>query len=335
MVKEGETIMFYKAPPYKIYERVLWAEKQLKENRYPNTKKMAEEFEVTTKTAQRTFDFMRDELKRPIEYSPKHRGWHYFEPVYTVKQITLTQADLVALLLAEKLAQQYRGMAIEPQLTLAFRKVLQAAGDTISVDLESLSEAYSFEAALSPKLNYETLSILSQAILEHRLIHMVYFTASTGKTSSRTAEPYNLRNFQGEWYLIALDCDKKEIRVFHTSRIRELTLLEEKFIFPNTFDLNKYTEEGFSMIRGSQKFHVELIFDEYQSRWIRERPQLHPTEQRSTLPDGSLKIIMTVTALDGVKRFVMQYGSHVQVIKPLELRQEILSEINKMQDFYK
>jgi predicted DNA-binding transcriptional regulator YafY len=52
------------------------------------------------------------------------------------------------------------------------------------------------------------------------------------------------------------------------------------------------------------------------------------------MPDGRLKLKMTVTALDGVKRFVMQYGAHAEVIKPEELRQAIREEIEKMWEFY-
>ncbi len=320
---------------YPQRERLLWIDKQIRDNRYPNTSQIAQEFEITPKTAQRALDFMRDRLKLPLSYSAQKRGWYYTEPIaYSLSLINISEGELVALLLAEKLAKQYRGLAIEKKLRKAFDKVLLAATDIISVDLVALSDAYSFEAALSPELNYEILDNLEQAIIENRIIKIIYFTASSGSISSRKVEPYHLRNFQGEWYLIAFDHLRQEIRVFHSSRIRELKLLEETFTRPNTFDLNKYLQDGFSMIRGNQLFEVELIFDEYQSRWIRERPAIHPTETRSELPDSSIKITLQVTNLDSIKRFVMQYGSHVRVIKPLELQQEILIETKKMLEFY-
>lgn len=43
---------------------------------------------------------------------------------------------------------------------------------------------------------------------------------------------------------------------------------------------------------------------------------------------------MTVTALDGVKRFVMQYGCHVRVIGPKELRDEIREELLRSLELY-
>ncbi|MGH9969288.1 MAG: WYL domain-containing protein [Pyrinomonadaceae bacterium] len=43
--------------------------------------------------------------------------------------------------------------------------------------------------------------------------------------------------------------------------------------------------------------------------------------------DRRLRIRMTVTALDRVKRFVMRYGSHARVIGPKKLREEIHEDL--------
>jgi predicted DNA-binding transcriptional regulator YafY len=89
------------------------------------------------------------------------------------------------------------------------------------------------------------------------------------------------------------------------------------------------------MVRGREPFQVEIVFDEYQARWIRERGPVHATEEREELPCGELLIRMKVTALDGVKWFVMQYGSHVRVIVPEQLRQAIKEESEAMSALYK
>ena len=54
---------------------------------------------------------------------------------------------------------------------------------------------------------------------------------------------------------------------------------------------------------------MEIEFDEYQLRWLRERSAFHPTEQYEELFDGRLRLRLVVTALAGVKRFVMRYGA--------------------------
>lgn len=82
--------------------------------------------------------------------------------------------------------------------------------------------------------------------------------------------------------------------------------------------LAAYLDSGFGMVRGREPFQVEIAFDEYQARWIRERKPFHPTEEREDLADGGLLLRMRVTALDSVKRFVMQYGARAMVVRPEE-----------------
>lgn len=313
---------------------MFWIDYQLKANRYPNTNTIAAHFEISTKTAQRALDFMRDQMKMPLAYSAEHRGWYYTEPHYSLSAIELTEGDLVAILLVEKLAHQYRGTAIGQCVETAFAKVLSAMTNTVSIDLGALSEAYSFESGVTTDLDHQLFSKLGRAAVECRRIEMTYFTATRGELTRRKADPLKLRNYLGEWYLIAWDHLRQEPRDFLVSRIRELTVTEEQFDWPQGFDLGDYLNRGFGMIRGREPINVEIIFDEYQSRWMRERSKLHPTEEREELPGGRLRVRMQVTALDGVKRFVMQYGEHATVIQPEELRQTIREEIEAMRATY-
>lgn len=50
-------------------------------NRYPNCRKIAEEFEVSSKTVQRNVNFMRDQMGMPIEYDMERFGFRYTQPV--------------------------------------------------------------------------------------------------------------------------------------------------------------------------------------------------------------------------------------------------------------
>lgn len=313
-------------------ERVFWIDQQIRASRYPNNNAIAAHFECKTpKTAQRTIDFMRDRLRLPIEYNAEHRGWYYTEPVYALPAIELTEGDLVAILLAEKLSRQYRGTAIGHHVEQAFGKVLSAMTNTVSLDLGALSEAHSFEAAATTELDHALFSRLGRAAIQRRRVEMSYFTAARGELTTRRADPLHLRNSLGEWYLIAWDHLRGAPRDFLVSRIRELTVTDERFDWPVGFDLEEYLNQGFGMIRGKEPISVEIIFDE---RWMRERSKFHPTEEREELADRRLRVRMQVTALDGVKRFVMQYGAHATVIEPKELRQSIQKEIEAMNQLY-
>ena len=315
-------------------ERVFWIDQEIRAGRYPNTRTIAAHFEISAKTAQRTLDFLRDRLRLPLAYSAEQRGWFYTEPTYGVPAFQLTEGELVAVLLAERLARQYRGAAIGPLVEQAFAKILAANTDTVSIDFAALVEAYSFEAQVTTTLDPETVRKLGRAVNERRRLEMAYFTAGRGEVTRRRVDPLHLRNYLGEWYLIAWDHLRGEVRDFHAGRIRELEVTDAHFNWPSGFDLQTYLDSGFAMFRGREPVDVEIVFDEYQARWMRERGPVHPTEEREELPDGGLRLRLKVTALDGVTRFVMQYGAHAQVVSPSELRELIRTEIGVMASLY-
>jgi predicted DNA-binding transcriptional regulator YafY len=68
----------YSRPPL---ARMLRLHEWLMDNRYPNCRRMAEEFEVSAKTVQRDVNFMRDQMGLPIEYDKRRFGFHYTRAV--------------------------------------------------------------------------------------------------------------------------------------------------------------------------------------------------------------------------------------------------------------
>src|SRR5262245_14840189 len=113
-------------------ERIVWLHYQLLAGSYPKARTIAERFEVSEKTAYRTIDFMRDRFHAPIDYSREHQGYYYTEPTFSLPLINLTEGEMLALLLAERMASAYRGTAIAPLIEQAFGKVLNAMTDIIS-----------------------------------------------------------------------------------------------------------------------------------------------------------------------------------------------------------
>jgi predicted DNA-binding transcriptional regulator YafY len=63
---------------------------RLMEGRYPNCRQMAEEFEVAAKTVQRDINFMRDQMRLPIEYDKARFGFHYTRPVIALPAMDLS-----------------------------------------------------------------------------------------------------------------------------------------------------------------------------------------------------------------------------------------------------
>lgn len=92
--------------------------------------------------------------------------------------------------------------------------------------------------------------------------------------------------------------------------------------------------QAFIAERGEEPLGVAIKFDSYQARYIRER-RWHPTQEIEELPDGGLILRFCVGGLDEVKRWVMGYGSHAEVLAPESLRQAVKEELKQMATLYK
>jgi len=60
-----------------IYERYVWFDNQARQRKYPNASKLAVQFELSVKTAQRDIAFMRDRLNCPLLYDKNQKGYLY------------------------------------------------------------------------------------------------------------------------------------------------------------------------------------------------------------------------------------------------------------------
>jgi hypothetical protein len=57
--------------------RLQWIDAEIRAGRYPNARRVAEQFEISPRQAQRDFEYLRDSLGAPLEYSPPRRGYRY------------------------------------------------------------------------------------------------------------------------------------------------------------------------------------------------------------------------------------------------------------------
>ena len=315
-------------------ERIYWIDDQIQRGRYPNAHTVQAHFEL--RNPRIVYDdrkFMINRLGAPIKNSRSKGGWYYEDPTYFLPAIMLTSEEITAFFLGEELFSRYLGTPFETPLRLALDKIKQHLPDSVSYDAQRKTAAFTFTGGGRAIVDPELLLELNEAILSRYSIKIKYYSASSGQTNTRIVDPYHLHNIQGDWYLIAYCHTRREPRDFLTSRIKAYKHLLSPFQVAPSFSLKAYLETGFLAERATEPENIVIKFDEYQARWIRER-QWHPSQQIEELPSGELILRLRVGGLGEVKRWVMGYGSHAEVLEPESLRYEIEEEIKKMQKIY-
>jgi proteasome accessory factor B len=153
--------MFASRPPIR---RIFEIHSAITAGTHPNTATLASRFEVHRRTISRDIEYMRDQLRAPIEYNPARRGFYYTEPNYSLPIIQMTEGEVFALFLAEKVLQQYRGTPYEGLLKSAFAKLVRNLPDEISVDLQEAVHAFSFDLRMTPPFDPEIFNALVEAV---------------------------------------------------------------------------------------------------------------------------------------------------------------------------
>jgi predicted DNA-binding transcriptional regulator YafY len=299
-------------------ERMLRIHQALQANTFPNATKLAAELEVSTKSIQRDLEFMRDRLQLPIEYNPQRIGYHYTAEVTSFPTMHITEGELVALVIAEKALEQYRGTQFEKPLLSAIRKIEQSLPDTISLNLADIEQTISFRTRAEPILNLEIFDTLAKATAQRRQLEITYRKAGTAAGERRVVDPYHLANINGEWFLFAYDHLRKDIRTFAPARIQHLAPTGKTFTRPQKFSLEKRLRDSFGVHSGAGQFEVVLRFNARVADFIREK-KWHESQQLHELKNGEVELRLKLSSLIEVERWVLSWGGDVRVLQPREL----------------
>lgn len=318
------------------FARIYYLDQQLRAGKYPNVPRLARELEVQARTIERDIEHMRDRLGAPIAYDHKQKGYYYTSDGFRLPPLRLTEGEMVALFLGQKLLAQCAGTPLEEPVRSAFEKVCTLLPVGISVDFDTLEQAISFN--LEPlrgdeRRIAEIYHRLAGAIQHKATVWVRYYSAARNEFSQRHIDPYHLRYFHGAWYLIAFCHWRKELRVFAIDRIQELRETGATFTPIPDFSLEDFLGGSLGIEVGEHPEEVAIRFDSHQARWIRER-RWHQTQTLKPQPDGSLILRMTVSGLGEVKRWVLSFGSHAEVLAPESLRREVSQELKKAVTLY-
>lgn len=315
-----------------IYERYLWFDAEVKKGRYPNARRLAEEFEISERTARRHIEFMRERLNAPLVYDPRRRGYSYETP-FSLPDLPLSQEELLAVLLAQNLLSATDNGYICQAIQRFGRKLFQKNGE-MGVSQARLRQRFSAAWHGYSPSDAAVFRNVSQALLTDRLLELTYCSPRHGRKSSRRVEPHHLQHYMGSWVLLAWCRLRGGWRRFYLSRMERACLLEEGFERRPAGAWRHLLDRAFGIFQGEELFNVRIRFTPRMARWVREQVW-HPEQEMEWLPDGSLIMTVPVADLREIKMKVLQFGGEAEALEPAELRRLIQEEARRLAGLYR
>ena len=286
---------------------------------------LAARFEVSERMIQKDLDVIRHGLKLSLMHSPEG---YYFEEIPQLPALQYTFSEALALLLAVQAARQVSGVS-SGELAAAVARLEALFPPEFRPLLQHITREPTMTAQQEHRRNM--LMRLHRALLEGRKIRVVYETLSRkGEATERIVHPYYIMPYVRSWYLIAYCEWRKDTRIFKVDRIREATLLNERYQIPDDFDLEAYLGPTWGIMRGEAGDPVEVVlrFEPEAGRWVAEE-FWHPTQRVEEQPDGTVLFRLHVAITPELVNWLLSYGSRVEVLEPPELRERVVEELYK------
>jgi proteasome accessory factor B len=305
-------------------------DRRIRNGEYPNCLTFSMEWEVSQKTVQRDIDFMRDQLGAPIEYDRDRKGFRYSNQNWFLPSLSLSEGDLLAVLVGARALEPYRGTPIARDLEKVFARLSEMLPDKLSFRPELLFTRFTFTNPPAKPVDEKVWVELVRGLLTQRTLRISYQAMEADQSKERTIEPYHIANLAGEWYMFAKCRPSDQIIQFAIPRILKVRLLEETFSMPADFDPTKLLATTFGRFAMGDKVHeVRLLFDKEVVPWVLER-QWHPGQKTRNRANGDVELSFKVTGLLEVFRWVMAWGHNCRVLAPAELRKWVKDEVRLM-----
>ena len=313
-------------------ERIFWFDDQARRSRYPNASKLAERFELSSKTAQRCIDAMRDRFGAPLAYDPVKRGYAYHDAAFELPHFQVSSEEVLAILLARSLLSSTSGGFISRDIGRFSRKLITETGGR-GLDRKQIDRLFSATWTGHAPINANTFRRVSQSLIASRHLSFDYRSPTAYHSLRRTVEPHHLQYYMASWVLTARCLLRNQWRKFYLSRMDRITVEHETFNPRPSDEWRALVDEAFGIFQGQQTVDVVLRFTSFRAGWIREQ-RWHPSQTIKDCEDGGLELRLPVSDFREIKMKILQFGADVVVVEPEALRLEIAREIERMGTIY-
>lgn len=306
---------------HRIFERI-------RSDDLPNLPTLAKELEVSKKTIYRDIEFMKDFMKLPIEFDVHRKGYRFSSEVSSFPLLKLTEGELFAIFVGEKALEQYVGTPYEKPLRNTFQKFTAGLSGELSFQWSELQNAISFKSIEVNSVDARVFQQLVIAIRQRQEITFEYRGLKDTKFKPRRVQPYELVSAEGQWYLFALDVETHAVKKFVPGRMKALHATKITFVKPKGFSAAKELKNSFGIFSGSKPTTVEILFDRFASRLIRER-HWHSSQRITEMKGGRLKLSLELGGFEEVERWILSWGDHAHVLSPPELIDRIKATMTR------
>lgn len=172
--------------------------------------------------------------------------------------------------------------------------------------------------------------VIKKALLKRMTINAFY----DGSREPLSINPLGVvfHSEENSWYLICQNSDGIKYP-YEIEKLTEISL-GTGFMPPQEFDMREYLGRYFGMEIEKGEY-IEAVFMDEANVIEKAKRRLESKGEFAALPDGSVKFTGHLVGVEDFMRWILGFGSSVELKQPKWLRDEIIRNNNKVLDNYK
>ena len=269
---------------------------------------------------------MKDRLYAPIGYDAFRRGYYYTEKTYRVIPGYANAENVLALGMAKSILSLYR----ETPLYDASVRLLESITAPLASDgnRDWLENRIVVPKIAAAKVNADTWDAIIAGLKENRVVSFDYRGKWDEDYQNRRVRPYQLLFESGLWYLYGYAEERKGLRVFLLSRMKNAILSKDHFSLPANFSYTNLTGGSyFGVFIGMEKYQFviecygDAEFYAIERQWAEDQKikKLCRSVSDTGVSDTGVSLEFTSTQYDKVLQWVLSCGCYAIPRKPQNL----------------
>jgi predicted DNA-binding transcriptional regulator YafY len=295
-------------------------------------KDMVHELNVSEKTIRRdleTFQAAGFPLKETVgEFGRKQ--WH-IEPDKAEPGLNFAYDEAIALYLGRRFLEPLAGTVFWEAAQRAFKKIRATLGADALKYVEQFGTMFhqTMVGAADYTKKAELLDELMIGIEDRKAVFITYQSLQATEPVTYDIYPYGLIYHRGALYLVGWSPQREEICHWKVSRIEDAEVTEVRFQRPEDFDLQQHLAKSFGVYHGDGDVTIKVRFAPAVARYVGES-NWHESQKLTGQKDGSVMAEFHLSETEEIKRWIMSFGQHADVLEPESLKAEIVQELKSL-----
>jgi len=296
------------------------------------------ELEISKATFKRDLEYLRSRMNASIVYD-RFKGGYCFDGQSIGEKIELpglwfSEKEVTALVLMQHLLSSLdKGGLIEPHIA-PLNSIIDGILGQSNTPTKELRKRLKVFGMSARKGNIENFEEVGSALLKRNRLQITYYARGTDKTTEREISPQRLIFYRDNWYLDAYCHLRKDLRSFSVDCITKAIITNAKADEVSEKQLHEHFAESYGIFSGKANQRAKLKFSPEKARWVSSETW-HGQQVGSFDKDGNYILEFDYNQDPELVMDILKYGSGVEVLAPLALKNKVKTELQKAFNNYK